>query len=936
MDNVSAWRLDDDGNIIDNSVMSKSAKPDSKEIKFVNGSKIYIKKNSDKVWWKTPSAEYDLTLGNTPDPLRMKNGESREPTYSFTKAANCGMYVSGLEQLSFATSGKQRVGITGGGVHMFVPIKLFDKKSKSGKLFKKVGSDGLWWNGGESGEINITEGITGFHGGAVRERLLAVNGGVETPSYSFINSAKSGMYYLDDIVGFSVDNNTVLELSDGLVNILGDIQISGESLDDVINSKISDSTQSMLAELEYEHVDAEYISVMVKAVMEKKQPELNQFVVDTVNSMNLANKGKSLSELGIDTSELTGMLKTIVLDNSIESDDIFTSSITTKSAVFNGGGSLSQLGDDLLWTCGKKKVNLTDVAKSMDEPLSFPLYAPNNQMYSFKESVNSGMNYLNDKVSISYDGDVKMSLSNEFSLNYTSIKLSSGVVGLSGNRLVSEVRGESRTYTSSVGMPVGPNTVNAGDIVGIINDGSGQIDKVVGSEWFNDVKVKCRGFTYWSSLDSRIDLHLHTSEVQDGTNRLLKLHWDCVVSGSNVVSTTAELILLCEKTTETLNQHIRIIKISSDPCRFIIAYGDYGNASSIKIKKVKVDCVKSTPVLTIESTYIYTCKMIETFDIVYDEEMDIMALVLFDSMNYNINCVLFLLNAATSEVIFEGYSRDSLFDNPTISSNRTLNSLLLPSQTIVFSYANYKTFILLSMDYMTAFEVGDTIVDTDSIDSIDLIYDYTNTVMISAERTISDTGFLQVLDIMGMQLIVVNNKKLLVPEMVPLGFGYNSQCDSFLLFYSDLTDIFAYMFENLGDSIQLGLSYPKPSSGIKFLDNIHSKCVFERDNGKLHTLDWHNDSGVISSNFNNNFGIPPGAFIGVANSRATTGEICEVVLKGQVYFDDRKLPRKFVGKRVFINSRNLSGEYPSNITTSGIGNVFLGICVSENNILLGI
>jgi hypothetical protein len=143
---------------------------------------LYRKPGSDGLWWKTLTCEVDLTAsGNNlalmqsqlesamspsiMDPMLLSNGSAKDPTYSFVGSSNTGMYLKNdLDQpsLSFAVNGQETVKIDTSAMRNYTVYEFVDTITEQpsmptiGKLYKKAGSDGLWWVT-SNGEINIAD-----------------------------------------------------------------------------------------------------------------------------------------------------------------------------------------------------------------------------------------------------------------------------------------------------------------------------------------------------------------------------------------------------------------------------------------------------------------------------------------------------------------------------------------------------------------------------------------------------------------------------------------------------------------------------------------------------------------------------------------------------------------------------------------------------------
>src|SRR5690606_11173797 len=135
--------------------------------------------------------------------------------------------------------------------------------------------------------------------------------------------------------------------------------------------------------------------------------------------------------------------------------------------------------------------------------------------------------------------------------------------------------------------------------------------------------------------------------------------------------------------------------------------------------------------------------------------LDILILTVVSLDINNFEIVLFELLPSSDNPISKGYSTSNISNIPVIVSGKVLRTLLLPGQMILISYANIKLFIWLSSNAITSFNTSKATDDVESEECLDMIYDPNNGVVISAEKTISNTCFLQILDTFNLEISVL-------------------------------------------------------------------------------------------------------------------------------------------------------------------------------------
>lgn len=575
----------------------------------------------------------------------------------------------------------------------------------------------------------------------------------------------------------------------------------------------------------------------------------------------------------------------------------------------------------LYWKTLNKEVDLVKIYSVVDvnEKLNVSIPINTNSIYlknSHMENDDSHLNFFVNNNNIISVNDNNLIIRKNKKIQFESdinhpIDLSFD----SNNNLCTKQNQLNKTYVSSDVFLCNGN-INEGDVVGICDDG--RISSVLGYKWDNKYKF---------------DQDIKTLLFNDETNKLLyieQVDLQIKINVSNISDnklSNTKNILIQNNTNDTAELVIKLVKLDTN--NYILAYGTYQDMSNITLVKFDVDENNN---INIIDELIYQTNSIETFDLVYENSgsLDILVLVMFSTENYNLECCLF--SVSTNKIISGYYSND--FNSQVIvNNNKTLKLLLLPGQVVVISYANTKLFILLSSTYLDAFNSGDAVVDNDSYDCIDLIYDISNTVILSIERTFSDMVFIQVLDIYGTKIDILKTKYLSSSTIIPLGFGYNSITENFMIFYRDLNqDLKVQLFYHNGETIQLGLCYLCNLDINKNVNiNENKKQLIYLNNNKQ-TI-WLNN---IILDFNDNVGIQPSAYIGIAKNSANDSSPVEVCYKGQIYYSDILLPNWYIGKKIYLNSNNLNLAYPNNLTNLSNGNVFIGTCVHKNRILVGL
>lgn len=924
----SGWYLNNDGEVVfsaqgsDNIIQSSQYTEFKKPIVInlldtdvaVSGNKgiLYTKSNSTYLWWKhADSSEVKLCDNNggggeigeikysdliddrTEEqkravpiyPLSADNGTVSSPSIAFDNSSSSGLYSSGAGVINFASSGVDKFIISANDTKILNRLHAYDGlridnlsndvgsvDDTYGYLYKSADDSRLYWKT-ESKTYDLTQL---FNGGSLSSQLQLTDGSSSAPGVAFINSTDTGMYYDNGLV-FADGGTNGIKLSSGKLLLYNALGFNGD--DDTGLEKISGDVTAL------------------------------SFKIDDVSKF-IINENELISSVGY---------KNI---NGTSSEPAYGFSGADNAGMYMSSGNVL-------------------------------IEAPNEKKIISQINNVDVMEVSSDGVSM-LSGNIKLTATNTVS-NESSGVVSVGVNEDTTDLILSTREGTnpSRKYACSEIFTVGDNNLSKGDVVGILNDGTGRIDKIQGGLWSSEVKHytgvnKTSVMHHWEN-----DLHIQTYETVAGVGvytSTLTLQVDTIDSSdlSSFNSTTVVLdsnVVLLEYPSV---RSVACVRINDDPYRFVVAYSD---GDDIKLKKIKVTIASNVPTVLVEATASYTpTEDVESFDIVYDNtgDIDTIVLVMFSGVLNNFEVVLYKANYLVSTVMTKGYAKASLTNDVVIADDKTCNALLLPGQIVVCSYGNAKTFILLSSAYDEAFTCCDMIIDTDSSDCVDMIYDTQNAVIISIEQTISDTAFLQIYDIFGTQISQVRTRKLSESTFIPLGLSVNPDTDMFSVYYTDSSSdgqIKSQVFYHDGESINLGLVFTRSTNSELYSPVVNGDDNVISHNGKrVHYLgnnrqviSWSSENTKSTSAlFNDYYGIQPTAFIGITNHAANSGDLCGVTPKGQIYHNTAELSNGYVGKKIYLNSNNMNATYPSNLSTTSIGNVFIGTVLTQHKILLGL
>jgi hypothetical protein len=157
-------------------------------------------------------------------PVLGVDGSAGAPSYSFLNEADCGMYLSTTNEISFAAGGNQRLAIGAGGVFV-VGVPAFVDNGTAGAPTYSFSNDtniGMYRDAAD--QLGFTTGGTRrlaiFNGGMQLDGVMTSNDGtVGAPAYSFTADSNTGMFR---------SSADVLDLACGGVSIIS-LGVSGGS-----------------------------------------------------------------------------------------------------------------------------------------------------------------------------------------------------------------------------------------------------------------------------------------------------------------------------------------------------------------------------------------------------------------------------------------------------------------------------------------------------------------------------------------------------------------------------------------------------------------------------------------------------------------------------------------------------------------------------------
>ena len=293
-------------------------------------------------------------------------------------------------------------------------------------------------------------------------------------------------------------------------------------------------------------------------------------------------------------------------------------------------------------------------------------------------------------------------------------------------------------------------------------------------------------------------------------------------------------------------------------------------------------------------------------------------------INYELNDknILLLVHYNKNDIIYEIVDYHSGFVSYTTATNNPFNSvekIILSGQLgniVLIACQDMKSYIVLPNDLTSQISILDNIhISNNSSNVIDLSYDAIHCNTISLEETMSCT-VINAVDILGDNLQVVRKTKIPTINITPIKI-----IDKYVFCHNRHKELIVYEL-NITDDIYVEQVYYSGIVGEHYVEKTTNKflIISQDEETIVHTFTPPKKNKPIN-------------YIGICSN--VNDNLCSVNVRGQVYYNEHDLPKKFIGKKVYINSKQ-TRNYPDNLSLKKFGNQFLGTCVSKNHITIGV
>jgi hypothetical protein len=212
-----------------------------------------------------------------------------------------------------------------------------------------------------------------------------------------------------------------------------------------------------------------------------------------------------------------------------------------------------------------------------------------------------------------------------------------------------------------------------------------------------------------------------------------------------------------------------------------------------------------------------------------------------------------------------------------------------------------------------------------------MLYDEINEILITLEKAVNDSCYLQTMEIIGTSLKKQQIKKISNENINPIKIAYNENIDSYVLYYNVNNLQYIQHFDFTDDKIKLGLRYCL--NNLNNLNNLNSTKLEQLIYPSINSNYLFNVDNVIYE-FIDNYPVNPLGYLGMAVNNANKEEICQVTIKGHIHKLNNPLSNNYLGKKIYL--QDPSKQFPNSISLFSNNGIFIGTVINKNSILIGL
>lgn len=606
-------------------------------------------------------------------------------------------------------------------------------------------------------------------------------------------------------------------------------------------------------------------------------------------------------------------------------------------------GYLYKKEGKLIWQTQSDELNLT-------EP-RYPFKAPNGNIqdpsYGFQSE--GGLYKSFNGIGIS-DGTNLIANFNQRELTISGgIKMSNSILSAKDDTLLWNSIPISNPYRETIQYPY-TGIIKPGDIVSFDLNEQGSVQKCVGGKISKLSDGYMQRDTYYifdysndkyiavsTSIPAPVPISVSESIQTSIPNNLINVNINLTSKQNNYAEKSYSFNEECK----TINYH-NLLRIGNNIYALV-----YGETNTINVALGNNTGTNTSTGTDIRINNYYICKLINIFDknpIV--EKISFSTSELCDKvvMHYDTlsKFIVFIGHNSTNQKFIirtidmqtNSVSDENILPSDIIISDITkqMNIVSVPGGTYIVSYGHIKFLFIISANTVI---FGESFVDYESFDCVDMIYDFNKGVVLSLEKMISGTSYVQSLEILGTKIQKITSRGFNNDDIQPYSISYNNITATYSILYAtgitkDIKDIYVQMFEFDGDCINYKLRYRDYDSTFDRL--IKNVKIYEIPGTKFLTYKY----GIKSLLFEIDYKGSPDSHLGIVNKvyNDENIDICQITIRGHIYYNLRPLPTQWLGKKIYITNPDLS--YPENLSINKSYGIFFGTCLDMNRILVGL
>jgi hypothetical protein len=947
-----------------------------------------LSQDGDSLLWTLPDGKTTNISAGLTFPLMAPNDESINPSYSFASDVHTGIYHAGTGTVGIAADGVLAMSVSENGVSVSKSLVLGDMTSPvdntlpGGQLYKKLNDVNLYWmSGGVEYQISQQAGNT-FMGGLVSNPITLPAGSSDVPSLTFTNDTSSGLFAFGTGPDFNlaVVNGGVPSVQLGL---LGVIARSYEFLDSshanisFTNGQMSLTTAGVAG-----------ISIGDMFVSMNKRLRIKDTNTSSVNPSNVYGElFKLVGDPNLYWQTEEGLVN-LTADKGVMYPMLAPPAMSPVYSFANSKGSgmyADPSGKVIITSNGIDSIALSNghIYSISGGSLAAPAYSFGNDqrsgvvfsggIYSIVISGISALNINNESVSTTetigvsgVNGSVAgFCVQNDKTLGITTgtttaIELDESkvtidrVLEIKSDNVPDSVDAEKgalykkkdpdqslywKTATSEVNLTAEKSNdlaisasmnINKGDVVCYDQSGGAVVaigGKVASVKVGNGAVFAHSHCSNMFTINGDTSLLVQGSSVMDVTIKVkLLFTW---YQGNTFVNQVVYNVDLGEGT--DANCYMSVVQLSTVHYALVLA-----KESDTQIHYIKLKCVLNEDVVEISKAVILMTSPVGALDAVYDNVIDLLVTCAYTPANMDYCVVMVTANGTSDEPLLTDHPiiDPALTNGSIIDLNKQMHAVILPGQTVLVSYGNRKTTFIINT---TAVMHGMTMIDYETYDCVDMLYDTTNGVVISIEATITPSCFIQALDILGTNIQRLTSKNFKNQTMEPFSIAYNAATGNYGLLFADgsnNSDMFIQNIQFDGEEFSFGMKYELNGVYVQNAPFRMGKFLMPLPGLYSYFAIWAAGTGVQCVTFIDGFNGYPEDFLGVASSSATAGQVVQVTPRGTIYKTDITMNKSWLGKKLYVVKPSLA--FPNNLSNVGTCGAFLGTCLTVNKIILGV